>query len=190
MQRLKHLERKGVIELWPSPTGRGNEYRLTPAGKALEPVLMALGRWSVKWLFDDSDPTDVDGRDADVVDAPASTDASSLPAGRVVIQFDHTAPKRQACGSSSTGVRCRSAAAPRLRRRRHRHHDHPELADVFSGASNWSLALSSGAVRIDGPPRLVKALPRWFQQSPFAPAVRAKVRGVKSARPAPARLSA
>src|SRR5690606_17662266 len=28
VQRLKHLERHGVIERWPSPTGRGHEYRL------------------------------------------------------------------------------------------------------------------------------------------------------------------
>jgi DNA-binding HxlR family transcriptional regulator len=31
-QRLRHLERRGVLETWPSPTGRGSEYHLTPAG--------------------------------------------------------------------------------------------------------------------------------------------------------------
>ena len=42
-QRLRHLERRGVLETWPSPTGRGSEYHLTPAGKDLEPVLEAHG---------------------------------------------------------------------------------------------------------------------------------------------------
>jgi DNA-binding HxlR family transcriptional regulator len=46
VQRLKHLERKGVITTWPSRTGRGNEYQLTPAGKDLDEVVMALGRWA------------------------------------------------------------------------------------------------------------------------------------------------
>ena len=33
VQRLKHLERKGVLERWPSATGRGSEYHLTPGGQ-------------------------------------------------------------------------------------------------------------------------------------------------------------
>ena len=59
-QRLRHLERKGVVELWPSPTGKGNEYHLTPAGKDLESVVMALGRWAVEWLYDDIEPQAVE----------------------------------------------------------------------------------------------------------------------------------
>ena len=35
VQRLRHLERRGVVETWPSSTGRGNEYHLTPAGRDL-----------------------------------------------------------------------------------------------------------------------------------------------------------
>jgi DNA-binding HxlR family transcriptional regulator len=35
VQRLRHLERKRVIETCPLPNGRGSEYRLTPAGKDL-----------------------------------------------------------------------------------------------------------------------------------------------------------
>ena len=60
VQRLKHLERKGVIETWPLPNGRGSEYHLTPAGKDLEPVLIVMGRWSVAWMYSNLDCTDVD----------------------------------------------------------------------------------------------------------------------------------
>ena len=60
VQRLKHLERKGVLERWPSSTGRGSEYRLTPAGKDLENVVMALGEWSVNWLYNEMEPRDID----------------------------------------------------------------------------------------------------------------------------------
>ena len=41
------------------------------------------------------------------------------------------------------------------------------LADVFNGLQSWSRAVSSGAIRVDGPPRLARALPRWFLGSPF-----------------------
>ncbi|MGV3759707.1 MAG: winged helix-turn-helix transcriptional regulator, partial [Actinomycetota bacterium] len=60
VQRLKHLERYGVVERWPSPTGRGHEYHLTPAGKDLEPVILSLGRWAIHWLWHELEPHDVD----------------------------------------------------------------------------------------------------------------------------------
>ncbi len=60
VQRLKHLERKGVLERWPSTSGRGSEYRLTPAGKDLENVVFALGEWSVHWLYNEMEPRGID----------------------------------------------------------------------------------------------------------------------------------
>ena len=59
-KRLKQLEQRGVIELVPSPSGRGHEYHLTDAGKDLEPVIMALGEWTVRWLFAEPDDREVD----------------------------------------------------------------------------------------------------------------------------------
>jgi len=47
--RLKDLELSGVIarRLLPQPE-RGTVYELTPYGRELEPILMALGRWGTK----------------------------------------------------------------------------------------------------------------------------------------------
>ena len=123
VQRLRHLERKGVVELWPSPTGRGNEYHLTPAGKDLEAVVDALGRWAVEWLFDELDPHEVDAVTLTWW-MHRRVDEERLPPGRVVIEFDHTAPKRLAIWivldrGEAVGVR----AAPRLRSRRGRDDD-------------------------------------------------------------------
>ena len=47
-----------------------------------------------------------------------------------------------------------------------------ELMRVFSGITTYRQALASGAIALAGPPRLTRALPRWFAWSPFAPAVR------------------
>ena len=168
VQRLRHLERKGVIELWPAPTGRGSEYHLTPAGKDLEGVVMALGRWAVEWLYDDLHPGEVD---------PVTLmwwmhrrmAAERLPPGRVVIEFQHTAPAKQAIWM----VLDRGEASVCLQ---HPGFDAdvvvvsttPTLAEVFSGGTTWSRAVSSGAIRVDGAPRLTKALPGWFLWSPFA----------------------
>ena len=185
VQRLGHLERKGVLERWPSPTGRGNEYHLTPAGKDLEGVVMALGRWSVEWLFDELHPHDVDARDAHVVDAPPRQRraAPAGPHGR----SSSTTPRR----SGSRSGWCSTAASASVCMQ-HPGFDSdlvvtcttPALADVFSGRDSWRRAVDSGAIRVDGPPRLARAVPRWFVWSPFAPDVRAAVR--RQTRPAPA----
>ena len=45
--RLRFLTSLGIIErINPDAAARNNAYRLTKSGKALRPVLMALGKWS------------------------------------------------------------------------------------------------------------------------------------------------
>jgi hypothetical protein len=156
-----------VLERWPSASGRGGEYRLTPAGKDIEHVVFALGEWSVHWLYSELDPTDVD---------PITLtwwmhrhiDPAQLPPGRVVVQFDHTAPARvtvwivfdrgeaSVCKlhpgfDSDVVVTCTTGA----------------LGAVFSGRDSWSHAVATASIRVDGPPRLARALPRWFTGSVF-----------------------
>jgi DNA-binding HxlR family transcriptional regulator len=173
-QRLRHLERRGVVELWPSPTGRGSEYHLTPAGKDLFPVVEAMASWAIEWLYDELRPEDV---------APTQLmwwmhrriDVDALPPGRVVVEFEHTGPTRQTIwlvldrGQPSVCVThpgmdvdvVVSMATPTLSR-------------VFNGFDSWPDAVRSGAIEVAGPPTLVKALPRWFAWSPFREATLAR----------------
>lgn len=175
VQRLRHLERMGVVDLWPSPTGRGNEYHLTPAGKDLEGVVMALGRWAVQWLFDDLRPEEVDAVNL-LWWMHRRIDETQLPDARVVIEFAHTAPKRIAIwmvldrGEASVCLQ-HPGFEPDLVVTT----TTPALAEVFSGVTTWANALLSGSIRIDGPPSLARRLPKWFLGSPFADVTRAMV---------------
>ena len=181
-QRLRHLERHGVIELWPSPTGKGNEYHLTPAGKDLEGVLEVLGKWSVEWLFDELHPEEID-----VVTLTwwmhRRVDPERVPPGRVVVEFEHTAPERHHIwmvfdrGDASvctqhpgfdTDVKVTTTT--------------PALANVFQGYESWSHAVARDAIRIDGRTALTKAFPRWFLWSPFADATRDRAKRAASGR--------
>jgi DNA-binding HxlR family transcriptional regulator len=174
-QRLRHLERCGVLETWPSPTGRGNEYHLTPAGKDLQTVLEAMGRWSVHWLYDEF-------RD----DVEATTlmwwmhrrvDDERLPPSRVIIEFDHTEPVAIRIwlvldrGEASVCMQ-HPAAEPDLVVRT----TTPTLARVFSGGQRWSAAVRAGSIEVLGPPSLARKLPTWFLWSPWADDVRAQQR--------------
>ena len=180
VQRLRHLERKGVIELWPSPTGRGNEYHLTPAGKDLQEVLEGLGRWAVHWLYEQLDPHDVD---------PITLtwwmhrriDTDELPPSRVVIEFKHTAPDPKLIwmvldrGEASVCVQHPGFDPDVLVTT-----TTPALAEVFSGVTRWSEARAAGTIGVDGPPALVRALPRWFLWSPWAADTRAMAEGIQA----------
>jgi DNA-binding HxlR family transcriptional regulator len=169
-QRLRHLERVGVLERWP--VGGAAEYRLTPAGKDLEQIVFALGRWAIEWRYDELHPEEVD---------PVTlmwwmhrrVDTGNLPPGRVVVEFLHTAPAKQVLwmvldrgeasvciqhpGFDSDLVVTTTTAA---------------LSAVFNGTSTWRDALGSGAIVVDGPPKLARGLPSWFLWSPFAASTR------------------
>lgn len=173
--RLKHLERKGVVEIWPLSTGRGNVYHLTPAGKDLEPILMAFRHWAVNWLYDELDPEDVDAITL-MWWMHRRVDPSAFPDQRVVVQFDHTAPEKvtlwmvfergeasvciQHPGFESDVIVTMPTAA---------------LAEVFAGNTEWKRAVADERIAVAGPSHLVKALPRWFLWSPFGDAMRERV---------------
>jgi DNA-binding HxlR family transcriptional regulator len=174
-QRLRHLERRGVLETWPSPTGRGSEYHLTPAGKDLEQILEVMGRWSVQWLHEEFE---------DDVEAVTlmwwmhrRVDEERIPPGRVVIQFDHTAPEAITIwlvldrGEPSVCFQ-HPGLDPDLIVRTAT----PQLARVFSGAERWSAAVGSGAIEVLGPPPLARKLPTWFLWSPWKDDVARQVR--------------
>jgi DNA-binding HxlR family transcriptional regulator len=150
VQRLGHLERKGVLERWPAARGKGSEYRLTPAGKDLEAVVLALGEWAVRWLYDDLEPHDVDAVTL-MWWMHRRVDARQLPPSRVVVQFDHVSPQRTTIWMvlepddvsvclQHPGFDVDVIVASST----------PDLAEVFSGFESW-----------------------W---SPFAPAVREATR--------------
>jgi DNA-binding HxlR family transcriptional regulator len=177
VKRLDHLERKGVVDRWPLESGRGFEYRLTPAGRDLEGVLLAMGRWAVQWLFDDLRPHEVD--------AVTLTwwmhrriDETELPSGRTVIQLDHTSPRRVSIwivldrGEASVCVQHPGFEPDVVVTA-----TTPVLAEVFQGVTSWAWAVSTGAVTVAGPPRLVRALPRWFLWSPFHAETSARTAG-------------
>src|SRR5690606_24281520 len=156
------------------PGGRGHEYHLTPAGKDLEGVVIAMGRWAVEWLFDEIRP--------DEIDAVTLTwwmhrrvAADDLPDERVVIEIAYTAPEHQTIwlvldrGEASVCVQ------------------HPgfdpdvvittttvALAEVFSGHARWADAIRAGRIDVQGAPSLVRALPTWFLWSPFADVTRSR----------------
>ncbi len=176
VQRLRHLERRGALDAWPAASGRGHEYRLTPAGRDLERVIDSLGRWAIEWLFEELRPHEVSATTL-MWWMHRRVDRDRLPPDRTVLEFHHTAPEPVTIWL----VMDRGEVSVCLQ---HPGFDvdvavsgtTPALADVFQGYRTWGEAVDDGALDVTGPPRLVRAVPQWFLWSPWAEVTRERVR--------------
>src|SRR5436309_417270 len=60
-QRLRQLEKQGLITREAGRPGTANRYELTPAGEGLVPIVWAMGAWASEWCFSDPKDEDCDG---------------------------------------------------------------------------------------------------------------------------------
>lgn len=164
VQRLKQLERLGVIERRPGPT-----YHLTPSGKDLENVVWGMGLWAMQWLFGDPAKEHLDGAHL-LWRVRQRVVTERLPSRRTVVQFDFPNAHRGKClwlllDPEGTSVCERDEGfAVDLRVKA----DIVEFMRIWAGRSTWRDAVDSGALEFDGPRDLTKAFPSWFALSPFA----------------------
>ena len=171
-ERLRRLERAGVLERRAAPRGKPTEYRLTSAGRELQRVIDDLGEWGARWAFGDPRPNELDS----VILLwwmRRHVCHEHIPRPRVVIQFDFGGPRRRywlVVESKDVSVCLR----------------HPGFevdvlvtADIrafyrlFLGRCEWSEVLHAGQVQLEGAPADTRAFARWFSHSPMADAVRA-----------------
>src|SRR5690606_20390034 len=153
---------------WPSPSGHGREYHLTPAGRDLERVIHSLGRWAVEWLFDDFEPETVEATTL-MWWMHRRVDPEQFPPVRTVVEWRHTAPDPQTIwfvlerGAVSVCVQHPGFEVDLVVTM-----TTPDLASVFQGYRRWKEAVDAGLITVEGPPRLAAAPPKWFLWSPWA----------------------
>ncbi len=166
-QRLAQLERLGIVESAPKPTGRGHHYELTPAGRDLFKVCASLGEWGAAWL--EIAPEHLDPFVA-LWSMCNALRRDRLPDRRVVIRFDFTGRQRNQLfwlliEHAETEI-CRTN--PGL--------DEDLLvtaeAEAFvkwhAGQLAWAEATRDGRIELDGPAWLARAFPTWNARSMFA----------------------
>ena len=79
-KRLKTLERVGVV------VRDGSDYRLTPAGEELRPIIESMGVWGQRWARGDVVAKDYDASLL-MWDIRRSIDTDRVPSRRVVVHF-------------------------------------------------------------------------------------------------------
>jgi DNA-binding HxlR family transcriptional regulator len=175
--RLRELVDAGVIVR--DDDDGGPSYRLTPAGQALEPIVVAIGSWGHAWLSRHLDDGELDV-DALVWDMRRRVRVAALPPGPTVVAIEvsdlRRAPHRwlllrrdevSLCGSNPGFAEALTLRA-----------DRRTLIGWWRGDLSLAEARRAG-LRLDGPRALVRAFPDWFERYLFAevpPAARASAR--------------
>jgi DNA-binding HxlR family transcriptional regulator len=163
-QRLKQLERIGVIERRPGPT-----YHLTKAGRALEATVWGLGDWAMRWLLGDPAKEHLDGGHL-MWRVRQALVPEQLPAHRAVVRFDFP----NATKGRTVWLLVDPAGSSVCERDEgfevdlHVTADIAEFLKIWLGRSTWTKAIADGDLSLEGPSALVRAFPRWFALSPFA----------------------
>ncbi len=171
-QRLRHLERVGLVAR-VLPAGGGKPvYRLTAAGRDLKPVLKSLGEWAAHWAFGEPDPDELDP-DLLIRWISRHVNQDAFPPRRVVVRFDFPRPRLRCywlvLSRQEVSVCLQD---PGFDTDVHLTADLAALYDVYLGRRSLAQAISAGLVELAGERQLVRDFPHWFTWSDFAPAVR------------------
>lgn len=176
-QRLRELEEAGLVARQPKTSGRGHEYRLTPAGQGVQPIIMQLGEWGRHWIY-----PQVMKRDLDpgllMWDIHQRLNSDALPSKRTVVQFD------------LIGIPASLPTASRNMKRWWLVLEKPDVqlcltdpgfevdmvvkADLFALTRVWMGELKlqeaqhTGKIALLGPSTLVRNFPKWLKLSVFA----------------------
>jgi DNA-binding HxlR family transcriptional regulator len=173
VERLRRLERTGVLERRAAARGKRTEYRLTPAGRELQRLIDLLGQWGARWAFGDPRPNELDPiillwwmRRRVAFD--------SVPRRRVVIEFDFRGGPKQKywllIEPTDVSV-CLKHPGFEI--------DVIVTADIMAfyrvwlGHATLPEAVRRKQVQLDGMPADLRMFPQWFTWSPMADTVRA-----------------
>lgn len=166
-KRLRSLERAGLV--LRADTGNRVRYELTPGGRELGPVVMALGAWGMQWMSqlgeEDLDPHLL------MWDIHRNINLSVVPRGRTVLAFHFTDVANTTkdwyvvidrdnvdlCDfDPGFGVIVDASSTLRT------------MVLIWRGELSWRAALSDGALQVSGSRQAQQALPQWLKLSPFA----------------------
>lgn len=168
IQRLRELERRGILERTVDETGRTSEYRLTPAGRELEPIVWALGHWAARWSFGDPSDEELDAGWL-VWRLHQSVVPGNLPGQRTVVQFVLEGPGGgEAWLVLDKGGSTACQIDPGFEVDLVVMGDNREMHRWLLGWRSFRELRRAGNVRFIGPSRLGRQFEGWFRDASFS----------------------
>ncbi len=184
-QRLRDLERRGLVEHTASRPGRSGAYELTASGQALTPIVWAMGHWAAEWVFGDPGADDCDGLSL-IWRTHQFAIPAKLPEARTVVHLvltgvggaqgwlDIERPGITVC-KDDQGLAVDLALEA----------DTAAMQRWLIGLVPFRDLIASGHARFLGPSRLAKAFPTWFDTALYSKSLsRGEQRRLRDAVPA------
>jgi DNA-binding HxlR family transcriptional regulator len=168
-KRLKELERAGVVVAEPNPKGVV-EYRLSPAGEDLRPIVLGMGFWGQRWVESQLSLKNLDPSLL-MWDMRRNLNPTPLPPRRCTIQFQYPElPENRRnwwlviedgsadlC-SVDPGFEVDLLVVGSLR----------SMTAVWMGIAGIGREIEAGRLELIGDPALARSIQRWLGLSPFA----------------------
>lgn len=167
--RLKELEDYGLVRRDKLPSTKGYSYHLTAGGLALESIVTDLAIWGQQWArelkTDDLDPSFL------AWSIHLRVDASAMPAGRTVIEFIFSGAANGCqrfwlINNNDKVDMC--LKNPGYETDLYVRADLLRFIEVWRGFRDLKPQIASNKIRLDGPPVLVQAFPKWLLLSALA----------------------
>ena len=166
-QRLRELERRGLVDHTANGPGLSGSYELTPAGQGLTDIVWAMGHWAAEWVFGDPTDDDCDGLSL-IWRTQQFAIPAKLPKDRTVVHLvltgsggaqgwlDIQRPGITVC-KDDQGLAVDLALQA----------DTAQMHRWLVGLVPFRDLVANGHARFLGPSRLAKAFPTWFDTSLF-----------------------
>jgi len=168
-KRLKQLEANGVLVKKQSPGQKSTEYRLTPSGRELGPIIDHMATWGLRWAR-----RQIKDEDFDVTsfmwDFHRTLNISELPDGETVICVRFTNIDEydtwwlivsdgivDLC-TDNPGHEIDLFVTSKLQ----------DMVAVWMGDTDIRAAIKAEKIRLNGASYITNPSARWFPQSPYA----------------------
>lgn len=169
-KRLKQLEVEGIIERRPGDGGRGVHYRLTEAGRNLEPIIMMMGNWAQEWS---ERGLRIDELDVNLLvwDMQRTVKPDQFPPGRTTVELEFTdLPATRArwwfvCDSNEVEL---CPVDPGFDVSLYVTTDLRTMSEIWIGHKRVEDAIDAGSLDLHGTAALRQRFGTWLRMSPFA----------------------
>ena len=175
-QRLRTLERRGLIHRDTGDRAKGGPYTLTPAGDALAPIVWAMGHWAAEWMFTDPTEEICDGLSL-IWRMHQHAESAKLPREQTIVHLVLTGD-----GGAEGWLDIDAEGMTVCKDDQGKDVDLAVEADTahmyrwLMGMVAFTDLVAAGQARLLGPSRLARAFPSWFRTSAFAADLRQSAR--------------
>jgi DNA-binding HxlR family transcriptional regulator len=175
-QRLRTMERRGLVCREAAARGQSVRYTLTDAGQALVPIVWEIGQWAARFLYTDPTEQNCDGLSL-LWRMHQRADDANLPKTRTVVHVILTG-----VGGTEGWLDIDRDGMTVCKEDQGKDVDLVVEADTghmykwLSGIVPFRELVTAGRVRLIGPSRLARAFPTWFTPSALGEELRQSAR--------------